>query len=341
MKRSQLKWLVISLTFSTLVLILVLFFTVDERTFEYISRLNPLLLVAALLLHLVAQCFWSLRIQKMAEWLGYRVDLRHCLNLVLANLFVAAITPSQAGGEPVRIHQLYRAGVPVGDATAVVIMERIFDAIVLSLLGIFIISGLGSSIAGSETVTLMAIVASIVGMLILVLIIVYSVKNPSFLKRVVKRISGAILTRWRPERLERFSLRVDREVDNFNESMRHFLKRGKTGFFLAMALTTLFWATEFFTASVILVGLAQPPFLLESFTAQIVIAIIMMIPLTPGSSGIAEVTATSVYRLFVSPSIVGIFVVIWRLIFFYFNILAGFLAGLAILRKEATIVSAQ
>lgn len=336
-KRSQTRWLALSLLFSTVVLILVLYFTIDENTFGYISRLNPYMLLAALLLHAFAQCIWSFRIQKMTEWLGYRVGFRHCLTLVLANLFVAAITPSQAGGEPVRIHQLYRAGVPVGDATAVVIIERVFDAIVLTFLGILVISGLGSIVSGSSDFALIAVIGAIAGVAVLVFLIVYSVTNPSFIKRLLKRISSLFVLRWRPDRLERFFSRIDCEVDNFNESIRKFLKKGKGGSLTAIALTVLFWAVEFITASAILVGLAQPPFLLESFTAQIVIAIIMMVPLTPGSSGIAEVTATSIYRIFVNPSIVGIFVVIWRFIFFYFNILIGFLAGLSILKKEAVL----
>ncbi len=337
-KRSQLKWLALSLTFSTLVLAVVLLLTVDERTFEYFARLNPAFLISALVLHFVAQCLWSLRIQRMSEWLGYQVSFRHCLNLVLANLFVAAITPSQAGGEPVRIHQLYRAQVPLGDATAIVIMERVFDAVILTAMALLVILGLGSSFSGTQPASIAAISISLAGMAALILFFLYSTKNPEFLKRGLRRIAGWSMKRWKPEKLGRFIVRVDAEVDNFNNSMRYFLKKNKWGFLWGLLLTTFFWSAEFLTASLILLGLGQPPFILESFTAQILIAIIMMIPLTPGSSGIAEVSATSVYRLFVDPSILGIFVVIWRLIFYYFNILLGLIAGLAILRKEASIV---
>ncbi|HOD85665.1 MAG TPA: flippase-like domain-containing protein, partial [Methanoculleus sp.] len=119
MNGSQVKWLLVSIGFSVLVLGVVLYFTVDETTVDYIRRINPFYLLAAVVLHLLSLVFWSLRIQKMSESLGFRVRFTHCMNLVLANMLVAAVTPSQAGGEPVRIHELYRAGVPVGDATAV------------------------------------------------------------------------------------------------------------------------------------------------------------------------------------------------------------------------------
>jgi hypothetical protein len=62
----------------------------------------------------------------------------------------------------------------------------------------------------------------------------------------------------------------------------------------------------------------------------------MMLPLTPGSSGIAEVGATSMYALFIPSSILGIFVVIWRLVLYYFNIALGIISSVLIVRREAT-----
>jgi uncharacterized protein (TIRG00374 family) len=71
-----------------------------------------------------------------------------------------------------------------------------------------------------------------------------------------------------------------------------------------------------------------------SLIAQILVAILMMIPLTPGSSGVAELSALSIYRLFVNPAIVGVMVVLWRVIFYYLNIVVGILASIPILQRE-------
>jgi len=60
----------------------------------------------------------------------------------------------------------------------------------------------------------------------------------------------------------------------------------------------------------------------------------MMIPLTPGGSGIAEIMFTSLYGIFVTSSVLGILVVLWRSILFYFNILLGLIASLLIVRRE-------
>ena len=137
MEKSQVKWLYISIGFSLLVLVIILFLTINENTVRYLREINPFFLLCAFLTHILTMCFWALRVQKMSGSLGYRIGFFYSLNLVFANLLAAAITPAQAGGEPVRIHELYRANVPIGDATAIVIMERVLDGIALAALAAF------------------------------------------------------------------------------------------------------------------------------------------------------------------------------------------------------------
>jgi len=137
MEKSQVKWLYISIGFSLLVLVIILFLTINENTVRYLREINPFFLLYAFLTHILTMCFWALRVQKMSGSLGYRIGFFYSLNLVFANLLAAAITPAQAGGEPVRIHELYRANVPIGDATAIVIMERVLDGIALAALAAF------------------------------------------------------------------------------------------------------------------------------------------------------------------------------------------------------------
>ena len=334
MKRSQWKWLAISVGFSTLVLVLVLYFTIDETTFEYLKKLKPEFLILALGLHICSMCFWGLRIQKMSESLGYKVKFTYCLNMVFANLLVAAITPSQAGGEPVRIHELYRADVKLGDATAVVIMERVLDGILLAVIGAIAMLLLATTWSNMDLdiATPMMIMWAIVSAF--VLLFIYSVRKPEFLKHLLKKISKIIGKRWNPKKLSYYMEVIDLEVDNFHNTLLLFVGRARMGLVWGITFTALFWFSEFIIASLILMGLGEKPYFIESFIIQIIIAILMMIPLTPGSSGIAEISATSLYSLFIPSAIVGVFVVLWRLILYYFNILIGVLGSVVIVRRE-------
>ncbi len=105
MEKSQIKWLYISIGFSLLFLVIILNLTINENTIQYLRGFNPFFLLLAFLAHILSMCFWALRVQKMSGSLSYHIGFFYSLNLVFANLLLAAITPSQAGGEPVRIHE--------------------------------------------------------------------------------------------------------------------------------------------------------------------------------------------------------------------------------------------
>ncbi|MDR2855887.1 MAG: flippase-like domain-containing protein [Methanomicrobiales archaeon] len=339
MNPSQKKWIWISLIFSVLVLFIIILSTVDENTFDYLQSINIWFLLAAIALRFISFALWALRIKLMSHSLGYQVSFLHCFNMVIANLLIGALTPGQTGGEPVRIHELYRVGVQIGDATAIVVLERVFDAVILVLFGIFsliflfdVMQSLSMVIVGSMLIAI-ALMALAIGMLI------YALYRPDTAKRLVMKTLF-----WSSEKIkrplaEKVVTRIDIEFDNFIKSSIAFSNISRNGLYTGMACSVLFWVSEFIVASVILMGLGIAPYISESFLFQIVIAVISMIPLTPGASGVAEISATSLYALVVPTSILGVFVLIWRLIMFYLNVFAGFIGSLVIFRRELHVSS--
>jgi uncharacterized protein (TIRG00374 family) len=337
MERSQVKWLYISVGFSLAVLIIILYLTINENTVQYLKEINPIFLLLAFLTHILTMCFWAWRVKTMTGSLGYRIGFFYSLNLVFANLLAAAVTPAQTGGEPVRIHELYRANVPLGDATAIVIMERVLDGIVLAALAAFamiVLSDQWKSLGAISEVMVYITWIFVVGCLFLFYL---AIRRPDMVKNIVNRIARFFTRKWETQRVEELVERADKEINNFNDAVIKFVKSAKGGLLWGMVFTLLYWISEIVTASLILVGLGQPPLILESFVIQLILAILMMLPLTPGSSGIAEVGATSMYALFIPASIVGIFVVIWRIVLYYFNIALGILSSIIIVRREAKL----
>ena len=224
---------------------------------------------------------------------------------------------------------------PIGDATAVVIMERVLDGIALAALAAFamiVLTEQWNSLGAISTVMVYVTWIFVAGCLFLFYL---AVRRPDVVKRVVNRSARFLTKKWDRSRVEELLERADMEIDNFNGAVIRFVRTAKSGLLWGMLFTLLYWVSEIITASLILVGLGQPPLILESFVIQLILAILMMIPLTPGSSGIAEVGATSMYALFIPASIVGIFVVIWRIVLYYFNIALGILSSIIIVRREA------
>ncbi|WML67817.1 MAG: hypothetical protein METHP_01381 [Methanoregula sp. SKADARSKE-2] len=335
MERSQWKWLYISIGFSLAVLIVILYLTINEKTIQCIKEINIVFLFLAFLTHLLTMCFWAMRIKKMSFSLGYKIPFLYSLNLVFANLLASAITPAQAGGEPVRVHELYRADVPIGDATAVVIMERVLDGIALAGFAAFAMIVLTDQwkMLGTASEFIVFVIWFFIADSLL--LFYFSVRRPDIIKRVVNKITRFCLKKWDRSRIDEFIERADKEIDNFHDAVGRFIRTGKTGLLWGFLFTLLYWVSEIMTASLILVGLGQPPLILESFVIQLILAILMTMPLTPGSSGIAEVGATTMYALFIPASVVGIFVVIWRIVLYYFNIALGILSSIIIVRREA------
>lgn len=335
MERSQKKWLYISVGFSLTVLIVILYLTINANTIQYLRKINPWFLILAFLTHILTMCFWAMRVKKMSGSLGYPIKFFYSLNLVFANLLAAAVTPAQAGGEPVRVHELYKANVPLGDATAVVIMERVLDGIALACLAAFAMFALSEqwhSLGAISDVMIYITWIFVAGCLFLFYL---AIRRPDVMKRVADRAARFFTRKWEPARVTVILERIDAEIANFHAAVLRFVRTAKSGLAWGMLFTLLYWVSEIVTASLILMGLGQPPLFFESFVIQLILAILMMLPLTPGSSGIAEAGATSMYALFLPYSILGIFVVIWRIVLYYFNIALGVVASLIIVRRES------
>jgi len=99
-----------------------------------------------------------------------------------------------------------------------------------------------------------------------------------------------------------------------------------------MFYTYLFWAVEFFLLVLILDGLSQTTSILTAFAAQVFLAIVMVVPATPGASGVAELGAASIFSVFVNASIIGVTIIAWRALTYYMNLLLGGLISLKVIK---------
>jgi uncharacterized protein (TIRG00374 family) len=336
-KVSTRGWFAVSILFSLTVIILVFITTFNEETIRYILQFNVYFLLLAIVFRIVALVFWGLRIRVMSASLGYQVGLRHSTNMVLAGLLAGTITPGQAGGEPVRVHELYRSGVKLGDAAAVVIMERVLDGVILTVMGVILMTLMAGFFWSTFSPALVILIIVAWGIMVSVLVIpLLALRYPEWTKRMLMRlVSWGILKFFQnsPSH-DRMIERADDEINNLFTSISRFAGNARIGLLSGGIMTLCFWVVEFLVASIILMGLGLGPFVVESFFFQIIIAIINMIPLTPGSSGITELGTSSLYALLIPTGMIGIFVLLWRFVTFYLNIALGAVAGLAIFRRE-------
>ena len=97
----------------------------------------------------------------------------------------------------------------------------------------------------------------------------------------------------------------------------------KKALVVASVLTVLLWSTGFMIASMILLGLGLSPFFVESYAAQVLLLIIIMMPTTPGSSGVTELGVVGLYTILIGSSLIGVFVLLFRFITYHMNLIVG------------------
>ena len=324
------RFLILSVAISIAVILLISFFTIDRQSIGYILKISPIYLLLAVLLHLLSLIAISLKLMVLVRSIGHRISFKNAFEIGLASGFLAAITPSQMGGEPLRIKMLSDT-TGGGKATAVVLGERVLDVIFfISFVPIILLAFGGVINIGNpiEYIIGSAFFLGLVGFLIWIGVI-----RPDILKETV---------RWGISKTERFSKdkesaeklieRLELEIDGLSISFKTMVKR-KAHFSLALLLTYAIWILDFSIPSVILMGFGLNPIWIYSIFSQVLITLIAIAPTTPGSSGIYEFSILAFYSAFVPKAIIGIFILLWRSSIYYFNLIVGGLVSINIIRK--------
>ena len=335
------KFFIISLIISVISALAIILLTTNTDTIEALKQVRPEYIVLAILLHVLSYILLAKKTKFLLRSLGYQIRTKLALENMLTGILLASLTPASIGGEPVRILLLRKnAKVPVGKATAVIFMERFLDVFFvliclipsMSILRIFLKSGPGEGVWGVDTLLYVGTAC----LIILLAALIYAIINPEFVKKLVRKIL-VFLERKAPEkykpRIQRTILVSENEIDLFRSSFKRFISVGKFNLITAIGYTTLYWIIRYSILWMILLGLNITPNLGVLVAAQIVLSIIMIIPATPGSSGIAEIAALTLFSLFVPSSLVGVVVISWRAITYYMNIIVGSLASFRMIRK--------
>ena len=321
--------MIIAVTLSIAIIIIILYFTIDSNTLNKLSTVHIKYeyFAIAIFLNILYWVLWGARIKVLSNAIDKNVTISYweSTKIVIANLFLASITPSMAGGEPVRIHLLNKDGMSVGCATAAVLGERLLDAIfILTIVPIAVF--IFKDEPGVQFISTGLWIGVFVFILLLILFlyaIVKPEKTKSFLIIINKKLSKFSKKK---ESHGKVIARINREVDNFHNSMTIFVGEGRKALFKASILTILFWSTGFTIPSMMLLGLGLPPFFIESYAAQVLLLVIIMMPTTPGSAGVAEVGIYGLYGVLIgtgSASLIGVFIILYRFITYHMNLIAG------------------
>lgn len=323
--------IIVSVALSVSIIVFILFFTIDAKTIQYLSQvsLRPeffLFFGAAALLNVVSWVIWGARLKILSKAIdqNVKVSLWESTKIVIANQFLAGITPSMAGGEPVRIYLLKKEGMTLGGATAAVLGERLIDVIFILIcipFAFFIFKDKidVQLISYGLTIGIAVFLSGLV-------LFAYALKNPEKIKAFLLFLNRKLARFSKKKKGSTFIDHISNEVDNFHQSMIFYLTGGGRAFFIASVLTILMWSVGFLIPSMLLLALGLPPFWVESFAAQALLLIIIMLPTTPGSSGVTELGMAGLYSVLLGASnqyLLGVLVLLFRFITYHMNVICG------------------
>jgi uncharacterized protein (TIRG00374 family) len=322
LRDERIKAVLLATFISLASIIIILKYTNANVSWQMISQVDGRFLILGFILHVSSWFFYSIRLKLLTSMAGHQISFRLSLKTTLASNFVASITPSSAGGEPVRIKMLADDGMSYGSATAVAVGERLMDSV-------FFVAALALFLMASGFFTGFGLEIGAIFLVILVLFLTFLwqlVVRPERIARLLEWIKKK--TGNRP-----IVLSIEREVWLFRDAGIQLAGEILHRMPVMSAVTTLIWMCDFLVPSALLIGMGAKPNFLLSITAQIILAIIGLLPLTPGGSGVAELSMSYLYSMFVSPVLLVPLVVLWRLITYFFNIVVGAtLTGASIMR---------
>jgi hypothetical protein len=326
---TSLRTAVIGLLISFATIILIFRFTETSLTWHQISRADWRYFGIAIALQVAFWFLWAFRLMLLSSYVGCRIPFGYSVKISLASAFLAAITPSSAGGEPLRVKMIADSGANYGQATAAVVAERVLDAIFFAVALPFFIF-----LSGMQTSFGVKVAVIFILSLIAFLVLSYRMfRGEEDIKRI-SRIIFRILNRFKGEEpAKRWSTRIENELKMFRQAALDLLKNPPSRIAKLFISTALIWTSGFLIPSFILLSLHTEPHFLFSYTVQLIIIVLSLIPITPGGTGIAEAGAAYFYSVFVPSHLIGVLIGLWRITTYHLSLFVGFIVNIHILQN--------
>ena len=308
---SRLGWLLVALVMALLVPVLL----GGTDLLPRLQRFPPGLLLG--LFAMIALCWTlnALRLRLLLGSQGERIGRLRSIGVVMATEFAICTTPGGSGGPLTLMALLSRDSVRPAHSGAVFAMDQLNDLLffLCAVLGIVVYTlfhSLGSSVEGM----LVGSAALMLGTLGLSLALIRW-------RRPLLRINGRLLKRLRvrPQARRRWA----RRLLNFFRAFNATLRLPRRTLALVFGLTCLHWALRYSVLYLVLIGLGGNLQWISSFLVQVLSLTAGQFSLLPGGAGAAELTSATLLTPMVGKSTAAAAVLVWRVVTYYFYLIAG------------------
>jgi uncharacterized membrane protein YbhN (UPF0104 family) len=273
----------------------------------------------------------SLRIALWSRFLGLDLGFRGGLKVMTGTMITNSITPSSAGGVPIKVLFLIGEGVPARRAATLISFQTAEDAAVL-----FSLVALGIGFSGFQLVDFVARQPELVQRIEADLALIGTITLGACV--VLAGLGGALAAGWLGEGLRARAAGLLARVRDFGghvvSDWLGVMRRGKGIAFANLLLALAQWLARFSIAGLVLAAFGQDWHPALYWLLQYLVQAISSVVPTPGGAGGAEAAFLLLFAPFVGAGVLVAAMSTWRLIFFYLP-LAGASLVFFVLQRAA------
>src|SRR5690554_459474 len=315
----------IAILLSLLISAILILMTLDVDSFgKAIESINPGILLSILVLLLLNWFAAGLGFKIMTTTVGEKITLLEGVIIYLAGSFISYVTPFATGGGPFQVYLLHKKGINYGQATMVILTQFVLRILFFTCSSFVFLLFFNNLISPGVVPPYIFYLAFGAGFLITTSLILFSL-----IPGITDRLFNALfkINRFRnyvkkSYKAKKILVKIRIEIREYHESMK-LLSNNKLKLFLSLLCTITYWSTLFMIIPFILIGLGLEPHFLQSYIMQTIFHLVIPYMPTPGASGIAELGFASVFISFIPRGIIGIVMIMWRFITFYFILIVG------------------
>lgn len=326
MKKSTRSKLNVGIVIFSAVFILLTVFFVDgpEKILQTVEKLNVRYLIMALLTVTLSWFFEACALQKLVHVRAHSIRLGEAFRATTTGILFNQLTPLSSGGQPMEIYVLSQMGIPVGLGMSAAMMLTLIYHLYIFLFGAVTIATFyafqGATLARVAPFLWAGYILNLFTTGVFIAIIVSEKKTLALLKKLVHWAKKLRIIRDE----EKAFTKVSNEMQSFNDAFRFLRQEGLgrviiAGIYYFLALTALYivpyWVFRSF-------GMRYPVHLVIMGTIAVAF-VTSYIPL-PGASLGAEGGFYFIFSYFFPETQgLGLIVVFWRLVTFYYPIVFG------------------
>jgi glycosyltransferase 2 family protein len=319
-KRATRIFIFVGLSIASIAIVLLL--TVDQRTWEALSKVNPLFLLPFAGLWWISLSLDAFSLMLYTRGTDEKLKYIPAMRTSTLRIFFNVVTPFTFGGQPLSIVSLRHEGIPTGKASSIVItklMTLIALAVIIGITAFLVFHNKISNIAVLNNVFF---VSGFLGVFFVALIIL-GFLYPHFLVKLITR-AGKLL---HALRLVKDTQQLKRDVvktvclarRSFKKYFSHHL-----GYFIGgTACNGAGYFIQLFLLYLIFYGLGIEMPIVNGIILSAILLFLMTFMPTPGAAGFGEGMFVLLFAATVPKYLLGIAIVLWRFFYQYLSAIIG------------------